>query len=86
MNFDYCLQTKKTTKTIKKHSTVINNFYFFVLNFVSMFVLESRQVGDVQNLVLIFWNFNIIRKIILEYKNYKTWKLKKINIIILISL
>ena len=42
-----------------------------------MFVLESRQVGDVQNLVLIFWNFNIIRKIILEYKNYKTWKLKK---------
>ena len=41
-----------------------------------MFVLESRQVEDVQNLVLIFWNFNIIRKI-LQYKNYKTWKLKK---------
>ena len=71
-----CKQKKKT-KTITKHSTVINNFYFFVINFVSMFVLESRQVGDVQNLVLIFWNFNIIRKIILEYKNYKTWKLKK---------
>ena len=58
-----CKQKKKT-KTIKKHSTVINNFYFFVLNFVLMFVLESRQVGDVQNLVPIFWNFNIIRKII----------------------
>ena len=34
---------------------------------VSMFILESRQVGDVQNLVVMFSNFNIkninIRKI-----------------------
>ena len=61
MNFDYSLQTIKTktkAKTIKKHSTVINKFYFLVLDYleswlnlmiVSMFVLESRQVGDVRN-------------------------------------
>ena len=56
MNFDYCMQTKeKKTKGTKKHSTVINNFYFLVLDYleswlnlmiVSMYVLDSRQVGD----------------------------------------
>ena len=46
---------------------------------VSMFILESRQVGDVQNLVVMFSNFNIkninIRKIYrtskLQFKNRK---------------
>ena len=56
MNFDYCLQTKeKKTKATKKHSTVINNFYFFVLDYLESWlnlmnvsiVLESTQVGDV---------------------------------------
>ena len=59
MNFDYCLQTKeKKQKTIKKHSTVVNNFYFLVLDYlksyfnlmiISVFVLVSRQVEDFQN-------------------------------------
>ena len=59
MNFDYCLQTqKKKNKNNKNHSTVIHNVYFLVLDYlepwlnfmiVSMFVLESRQAGDVQN-------------------------------------
>ena len=57
MNFDYCLQTKKN-KSKKKHSTVINNFYFFVLDYlepwlnliiISVFILESRQAGEVRN-------------------------------------
>ena len=48
---------KKKTTT-KKYSTVIDNFYFLVLDYlkswlnlviVSMFILESRQVGDVRN-------------------------------------
>ena len=35
MNFDYCLQKKKKkTKTKTKHSTVINNFYFLVLDYL----------------------------------------------------
>ena len=53
MNFDYCLQIKE-----KKESTVINTFYFLVLNYlkswlnlmiVSVFVSERRQLEDVQN-------------------------------------
>ena len=48
----------KRKKKNKKHSTVINDFYLLVsdyleswLNFmiVSMFILEIRQVGDVRN-------------------------------------
>ena len=51
MKFGYCLQTKE-----KK--TLINNFYFLVLDYleswlnliiVSMFVLENRQVRDLRN-------------------------------------
>ena len=51
MNFDYCLQMKEKSFFKKK-------FYFLVLDYleswlkliiVSMFVLESRQVGDVRN-------------------------------------
>ena len=58
MNFDYCLQTQEKNKNNKNHSTVIHNVYFLVLDYlepwlnfmiVSVFVLESRQVGDVQN-------------------------------------
>ena len=58
MNFDYCLQTQEKNKNNKNHSSVIHNVYFLVLDYlepwlnfmiVSMFVLESRQVGDVQN-------------------------------------
>ena len=53
-----CKQKKKAKTKIKKHSAVINNFYFFVLDYlgswlnlmiVSMFVLESRQVRVIQN-------------------------------------
>ena len=55
MNFVIPCKRKKKTKT--KHSTVINNVYFVLdyleswLNFmiVSMFILESRQMGDVRN-------------------------------------
>ena len=56
MNFDYCLQTnEKTKKHQKRHSTVINKFYFLVLEYskswlnlmiVSMFVLENRQTSE----------------------------------------
>ena len=58
MNFDYYLQTKEENKNNnKKHSSVINNFYFLDLDYleswlnlmiVSMFVLESKEVGDVR--------------------------------------
>ena len=53
MNFDYCLQTKEKNKN-KKHSTVMSNFYFLVLDWLNlmivwMFVLESWQVGNVGN-------------------------------------
>ena len=42
MNFDYCPKTKEENKNKKKHSTVINNFYFLVF--------ERRQMGgDIQN-------------------------------------
>ena len=52
------MQVKEKTKAAKKHSTVVNNFYFIVLIYlecwlnllvVSMYVLESRQVGDICN-------------------------------------
>ena len=48
--------SEKKIKITKKHSTVTNSIYFLVLNYlkswlnlliVSMFVLESRQVGDI---------------------------------------
>ena len=57
MNFDYSLQTKEK-KQKQKNSPQINNFYFLVLDYleswlnlmiVSMFILESKQVVDVQN-------------------------------------
>ena len=58
MNFDYYLQTKEENKNNnKKHSSAINNFYFLDLDYleswlnpmiVSMFVLESKEVGDVR--------------------------------------
>ena len=57
MNFDYCLKLKKTPPK-QQHSTVLNNFYFLFLDYLeswlnlmilSMFVLESKQVGYVQN-------------------------------------
>ena len=50
MNFDFCLQTNKQTKKV----TVLNNFYFLVLDNLeswlhlmtdSMLALERRQVG-----------------------------------------
>ena len=56
-NFVYCLQTKEKNKNKKKHQTVIN-VYFFVVDYLeswlnlmiaSMFLLESRQVEDIQN-------------------------------------
>ena len=52
------MQIKEKTKATKKHPTVVNNFYFIVLIYlecwlnllvVSMYVLESRQVGDICN-------------------------------------
>ena len=52
------MQVKEKTKAAKKHSTVVNNFYFIVLIYlecwlnllvVSMSVLESRQGGGICN-------------------------------------
>ena len=34
VNIDYCQQTKEKNKTTKKHSAVINNFYFLVLDYL----------------------------------------------------
>ena len=48
------MQIKEKTKATKKHSTVVNNFYFIVLIYlecwlnllvVSMSVLESRRIN-----------------------------------------
>ena len=62
MNSDYCLETKKKTKSKKKkkqkqqHSNALKYFLVFDylkswlnLMIVLMFVLESRQVANVQN-------------------------------------
>ena len=55
---EFWLLPANERKKTKKHSNVINNFYFLVLDYleswlnliiVSMFVLESRQVEDVRN-------------------------------------
>ena len=58
-NFDYCLQTKEKNQSNKNtFNWVIHNFHFLVLDYleswlnlmiVSVFVLESRQVGNIQN-------------------------------------
>ena len=61
MNSDYCLETKKKKKKNKKkkqkqkqqHSNALK--YFLVFDYLKswlnlmMFLLESRQVGNVQN-------------------------------------
>ena len=61
MNSDYCLETKKNKKQKEKkkkqqHSNALKYFLVFDylkswlnLMIVLMFVLESRQVGNVQN-------------------------------------
>ena len=54
MNSDYCLETKKKQKQKQKqqHSNALK--YFLVFDYLKswlnlMFLLESRQVGNVQN-------------------------------------